>query len=323
MASLVKSPEMTPEKLAANHANGRQSQGPATLEGAERCHDAAVRHGFYSKRSGEALRILGEDPEELDQFLKSLRATWQPSDAFQERLVERLGRAIWRLERSERVQDSMAVKQVRDMNRELDRFINKGLEAYNQKLAALEKLAEAVGDEQFVADWDALRSFYAVFGTDPEPEGRGGEIMTLLYQLLDPKGKYPDAPMHAEDVPIATGADRTEPRELLGSLLGDEIEAVTQARQRERESRLEANAPYFRDSAIPPSGEGSGAVFRMEETSFRQIAKFTDLLLRLKAQEQAGEGCSKKTRNEGGSHDVIDNKGPVSGTHDVDENKGT
>jgi hypothetical protein len=42
---------------------------------------------------------------------------------------------------------------------------------------------------------------------------------------------------------------------------------------------------YYRDSAIPPSAQRAGAVFRMEETSFRQIAKFTDLLLKLKAKE--------------------------------------
>jgi len=33
-----------------------------------------------------------------------------------------------------------------------------------------------------------------------------------------------------------------------------------------------------------------------------------------------GRGA-KKTRNEGGSHDLIDNKGPILGTHDVNDNK--
>jgi hypothetical protein len=33
-----------------------------------------------------------------------------------------------------------------------------------------------------------------------------------------------------------------------------------------------------------------------------------------------GKG-SKKSRNEGGSHDVVDNKGPILGTHDVFETK--
>jgi hypothetical protein len=175
-----------------------------------------------------------------------------------------------------------------------------------------------------VADSNVFAAFNTAFEEQIEgPEGRAGEILTLLYQLLDPEGSDPEAPAPDPQLPIASGADRTEGRELVGSLLREEIEAVTQARQRERESRLEHNAPYFRDSAIPPTAQRAAAVFRMEETSFRQIAKFTDLLLRLKAKEkrdEAGEEDAKKSRNVGRTHDVVDNKGPVSGTHDVNEN---
>ena len=32
-------------------------------------------------------------------------------------------------------------------------------------------------------------------------------------------------------------------------------------------------------------------------------------------------GCASKSRNEGGSHDLVDNKGSILGTHDIDENK--
>jgi hypothetical protein len=40
------------------------------------------------------------------------------------------------------------------------------------------------------------------------------------------------------------------------------------------------------------------------------------------AAEAHGEaGDSKKSRNEGRTHDVVDNTGPVLGTHDVYENK--
>ena len=322
MASLVKRPEMTPEKLAANQANGTRSHGPATQEGLARSADPRIRHGFYSKRGGDALRVLGEDPAELGELLESLRATWQPSDAFQERLVDRLGRAIWRLERSDRVQDSMAVNQVREMSRELNRRIEKGLEGYDIKLSGLSYLAEAVDQEEFVADRNAFFNLHEAFGR--EPEGRGEQVEALLYQLLNPQGSDdPRDPAPDPELPIATGADRIERRKLIGSLVREEFETLCEARERERESRLETSAPYFRDSAIPPTGEGAGAVFRMEETSFRQIAKFTDLLLKIKAQEQAGKGDSKKTRNEGRTHDVVDNKGSASGTHDVDENKDT
>jgi hypothetical protein len=320
--AIVKSPVVTPEKLAANQANGRQSRGPVSLEGLERCRESSVRHGFYAKRSGEALRALGEDPDELERLLESLRATWQPSDEFQERLVERLGRAMWRLERSDRVQDSIAVKQVREVHRELAFQIDKGLQGYDNKLAGLEELAEAVRDERFVAGSQAFAAFNIAFGE--QLEGRAVEILTFLYKLLDPKGPHLDAPSPDPELPIATGADRAEGRELVASLLREEIKAVTRARQRDREAWLAYNAPYYRDSAIPPSAQRAGAVFRMEETSFRQIAKFTELLLRLKAKEakdKAAEAEAKKSRNEGGSHDVVENKGQVSETHDVDENK--
>jgi hypothetical protein len=322
MAPLVKSPAVTPEKLAANKANGRQSHGPATAEGLERCRESSVRHGFYTERGGEALRALGEDPDELERLLESLRATWQPSDEFQERLVERLGRALWRLERSDRVQDSIAVKQVREVHRDLGYQIDKGLQGYDNKLASLEELAQAVCDQRFVAGSQAFVAFNIAFGE--QLEGRAGEILTLLYKLLDPKGSHLDAPAPDPELPIATGADRAEGRELVASLLREEIEAVTQARQRDREAWLAYNAPYYRDSAIPHSAQRAGAVFRMEETSFRQIAKFTDLLLRLKAKEakdKAEEAEAKKSRNEGGSHDVIENKGQALETHDVNENK--
>src|SRR5215472_653858 len=229
MPSLVKSPSMTPEKLAANQANGRRSRGPATPEGLERAADSQIRHGFYSKRGGEALRALGEDPEELNQLLDSLRATWEPTDEFQERLVKRLARAMWRLERSDRVQESIAVKQVREMNRELNNQIERGLEGYADKLDALKDLAKAVENEQFVADRDAFFALLEAFGR--EPEARGEQIRALLYQLLNPQGSDdPRGPAPDPKLPVAVGAKRTPLRERIGRLVGEEFDEVSEAR---------------------------------------------------------------------------------------------
>ena len=107
--SLVKKPILTPRRLAANRSNGRLSCGPATPEGIERMRAANLRHGFYSQAQGEALRALGEDPAEFEHLLESLMATWEPADHFQTRLVSRLARALWRMERGDRIQESMAV----------------------------------------------------------------------------------------------------------------------------------------------------------------------------------------------------------------------
>ncbi len=77
-------------------------------------------------------------------------------------------------------------------------------------------------------------------------ERRGEEILTLLYQLLDPdagEGWDPDAPVPDPELPIATGTDRAKGRKLAGPLLREEIEAVAEARQRDREARLKANTP--------------------------------------------------------------------------------
>jgi hypothetical protein len=76
-----------------------------SVEGLERMRDSKIQHGFYSGISGEALRALGEDPEELNRLIASLEETWKPADEFQLRLVHRLARALWRLERSDRVQE--------------------------------------------------------------------------------------------------------------------------------------------------------------------------------------------------------------------------
>ena len=48
---------------------------------------------------------------------------------------------------------------------------------------------------------------------------------------------------------------------------------------------------------------------------------FRDLRVRLEEAEQAEGGYSKKMQNEGRSHDVADNKGPISLTRDINENK--
>jgi len=69
--SLIKKPEMTPQRLAANQANGPRSHGPVTPEGLERARDARIQHGFYARDPGEALEKLGEDGEGFKRLLAS------------------------------------------------------------------------------------------------------------------------------------------------------------------------------------------------------------------------------------------------------------
>jgi hypothetical protein len=60
-------------------------------------------------------------------------------------------------------------------------------------------------------------------------------------------------------------------------------------------------------------------------TPTREFAGSWDLLssaLSTASTQERDGGHAKKSRNEEGFHDVIDNKGPILGTHDVYENKG-
>jgi hypothetical protein len=107
------------------------------------------------------------------------------------------------------------------------------------------------------------------------------------------------------------------------SRLAKEVEAWQGARERDRESRLKTNAPYFRDSAITKGKQESEVLLRREDSSFRQIGRLTDLLLKLKREARQAENNPMNIKSEGTSHDVVDNKGQDFLSHDVTDNKAT
>ena len=145
--SLVKKPTLTPRRLAANRSNGRLSCGAVTAEGIERMRAANLRHGFYSQMQGEALRALGEDPAEFEHLLESLMATWEPADHFQTRLVDRLARALWRMERGDRIQESMAIAQLERMDANVERLAREARAEYEERVRRLKFLTTAVAQE--------------------------------------------------------------------------------------------------------------------------------------------------------------------------------
>jgi len=77
---LTKKRTLTEKRIAANQANGKRSRGPATPKGRERIRDANLRHGFYSQDRDNALRALGENPQEFDAVVKSVMEKWPPAD---------------------------------------------------------------------------------------------------------------------------------------------------------------------------------------------------------------------------------------------------
>src|SRR6516165_5428355 len=72
MSSLVKSPTMSPAKVAANQANALQSTGPVTPEGLDRVRQGRLQHGLRASEPRDVLAFLGEDADEFDRYKQAL-----------------------------------------------------------------------------------------------------------------------------------------------------------------------------------------------------------------------------------------------------------
>jgi hypothetical protein len=330
---LLRKRALTPQRLAAFQSNGRHSRGPATPEGIERIRAANLRHGFYSQAQGEALRALGEDPAEFEHLLESLIATWQPADEFESRLVTRLARALWRMERGDRIQESMAVAQLERLDVNVEREALRARARYEERMTRLKFLTAAVAQEDYFTGLAEIRLFDDIYGS--EPKGRPEEIFILLYRLLKtrPPDSKPadDEPSPIPDIPVAEGRERREACQELQDLLSQEVQVFKEARSERGDELLETTSPYYRNTMMAPFHSRAALMARMEDSSFRQVERITNLLTKLKARpaQRTGETLARRmheparkierqeegpanhpdSQNEGISKQVVENKG--------------
>jgi hypothetical protein len=84
------------ERSAATpHSLVRRATGPRTRQGKETSKHNAHKHGIFS----EEVVLKGESREEFGSFQKSLRKAFQPGDAFEHVLVNKLVVSLWRQRR--------------------------------------------------------------------------------------------------------------------------------------------------------------------------------------------------------------------------------
>lgn len=283
--SLIKKPEVTPERLAANRANAQLSRGPITPEGLARARQAMVKHGFYSKNALEALRVLGEDPSDFTKLHVDLLQTWGPRNGLENRLVERLARAFWRLQRSDRLQESLAVTQLKRMDARADRRARRQHALYERKLAGLNALLAASSRTGFATtqiEIDTLASAY-----EGRPKGRADKILASLLRLAPAQAPRPELPAGNDGLalapasvqPLVKGPKREELRGRLQALLREEIDALEERRAAREEALLETTSPYYRDMIVVTAQDRRAVLMaRMEEASLRQIERLTKLL---------------------------------------------
>jgi len=176
--SLVHKPEMTEENLAAHRANGSQSQGAVTPEGKARVATVNLRHGFYSQTPNGALTALGEDPQEYAQLMNSLEHNL--AEGLESELVQRIGRALWRMKRAERMQDGLALKRIEGAKQMQDFTVRCQFVQNYENLERYENLADALARRDGPTRAE-INTFVEGFGKDPDAEMQ--EFFVLLRSL--------------------------------------------------------------------------------------------------------------------------------------------
>ena len=307
--SLIQKHKMTEKKLAANRANARRSRGAATPAGKARAAAANLRHGYYSQSAEVALAALGEDPAEFQRRLESLLATWQPANALEMGLVMRLARALWRMERFDRIQESLAVKHLEralETKKLREAFVCMPLIEKMERLKDL--FAATCMDLEGSVGPQEMKLFEQAYGNVPEEKAK--EILLLLLRLrkagpaedLDPGGR---ALAEAGEIPVAEGEERVAVREELVRLLVPEIESLERRILRPEEESDEARARFDRDEILAAAQPCTALMTRGEESSLRQVWRITNLLMKIKQ----GARTQRDVKNEGCSQDLIENKG--------------
>jgi hypothetical protein len=290
---------------------------------------ANIKHGFYARAGDEALRALGEDPEDRKPLVKETIATWHPANGFETRLVTRLAQALWLLDRDDRWHESVAVRQLRRLDENYERMAREAETQFQEKHAALKRILEAAKQEDYCTGVDEIVAFADVFGD--EPTGQPLETQVLLYRLLKPgtpaHGATPADYKGLEaspDVPIAEDHHRPPVRRELREHLEAEIEALKAAHASRLEVlRQESSDPYLRETMMAPTHPQAELMQRAKSANLQVVERLTNLLLKIRGKGPAAYAANIK--NEGASHDLTENKGGeevVTGTsHDVDEKK--
>ena len=302
--SLVHKPEMTEENLAAHRANGSQSQGAVTPEGKARVAAVNLRHGFYCKAPNQALTALGEDPQEYADLMNSLENNL--AEGLESELVQRIGRALWRMKRAERMQDGLALKRIQGAKQiqeftglsQLTRAAD-NLDRYETLAAALARRDGPTGAE--------IRTFVKSFGDNPEADMQ--EFFVVLQSLGKPAAEEPGPA--AESLGAGPGKPEAEERERKAARrkaraqLNEMMESYRRACVQLSEQVENMQSPESLAAMMAPQDEKALLMQRMEDSSLRQLWRLTNVLFKVRN----GALIHKDVKNEGTSGDVYENKG--------------
>jgi len=183
--ALNKKRELTEKQLASVRQNQKLSHGPVTAEGRERIRAAHLRHGFYAQAEEVALRTLGEDPAQFEDLLEGLWETYDPTNAAQEGLVIRLARAMWLMNRADRIQEGYAVRQATEVSSGREDRVHAQMMRLKMTEERLKRLAESVAHKHYITTREDLEKMKNLHQEGNLKE-MGEMALALFYQLQPP-----------------------------------------------------------------------------------------------------------------------------------------
>jgi hypothetical protein len=87
-------------QITANRRNAQKSTGPRTAEGKAAVAQNALRHGLTARQ----VVCFDEKAQDFAAYHEALRAAFDPADAIEEQLVERIALCAWRMRRLSRIE---------------------------------------------------------------------------------------------------------------------------------------------------------------------------------------------------------------------------
>ena len=305
--SLRKSPQLTPQLLAAARNNARHSTGPRSPAAKRNSKLNALKHGAYvsNENQRQAMRALGEDPEQFQSLKQELRRAFGPGDALWEKQIEDLAWLYWRRKRLERAQDGLrrrALQGVEDwqhrrrqemarvtfdasqhemLDANLSGSTDRGV-GLRRTLSFLEVVRDQIKQRTFrQRQYSELESLYqGVTGW------RQALIFGLMHRFSDPL--YLDAQQaEGEELEFIrkTGLNCEPPgepeyQELL-RLLDEEIASVREEFEY-AEKVNEESVAIEREACLAPEGETWSMMLRQEGALDRSIDRKVRIQLRLR-----------------------------------------
>ncbi len=303
--SLRKSPELTPQLLAAARHNAQHSTGPRSEAGKQNSKMNAVKHGERADPRNHYLVMLalGEDPEEFEYLKKELMLSYGPGEILWQKQIDDLARLYWRRQRLERAQEGvlrramLAVEewqhrrrlemaaatfdasQSQDLDMERPAPTDPGVRL-RCRLSWLRVIREQVKQRVFEPG-QASR----IESADPKQQGwrqaRLAKLLRLFAAAFQPSA--PDGELK-ESRSTRNGAreqpDEAQYQELL-RLLEEEI-AWVQEEFQYAEKVNEEKVSIERDACLAPAGEQWQMMLRREAALDRSIDRKVRILLAMR-----------------------------------------